>query len=407
MIKKNSKKLHEGYVSNGSLRSVFEELQGSKGCPVSKYILNLEAVEPNARHYFMCDIFSMLAFKCEGNEVLLSFIPKDKIEAGVKADDLSKLRQLGKPAKVANTLINDKRPFEKIFVVNVMDQVAGPAGKMIPKKKTFWLDEEEGLAYNDSENVFEIADAEILATKKTGNKQYTLFRKDSFENFANYMKNNFLCNFEFKVFRGRDVATYYKQENYFKGKGEKGSLWGSCMRHVDKGKYDFYTENPEVIGLLGVVFEGKLLGRALLWTSATGELIMDRIYSYEDYIQQAFLDYAVENGITHKANYTSAGQHTKWMVYNKETGKHERKDDYPIDILVKYPWTMFANYPWIDTFEFTNGERYDILDNKAIVTNYRYTIDGRESRNQNSSSTIKGITIPPVYLKAKEAAITL
>lgn len=392
MIKKHSSKLHGSAVSTSALRSVFEELKASKKCAVSKYILGLENIPVDIRHYFMCDIFSSLSFKCIDNEVLLSFIPKDKFDA---ASTGSESRQIAKPAKVANTLINDKRPSEKVVTVQVTDQVAGPLGKMIPKNKRFWLDEEEGIAYNDSENVFEIVDDEILATAKSCNKQYSILKKDDFENFANYIKNNFLCNFEFKILRGKDIAKYYNQEHYFCGKGKKGTLWGSCMRDVPKSRFDYYVENPESIGLLAVMYEGKLLGRALLWTDCEGKYIMDRIYSYEDYIQQAFIDYAIEHKITYKTNYTSAGQYLSWKVWDEKEGKHVEDSKHCIEILLRHPHTMFREPAYLDTFVFTTGEKYECLDNRAIVTNYYHRIESASSTGCSDYKTNR--KMPKVY----------
>ena len=77
-----------------------------------------------------------------------------------------------------------------------------------------------------------------------------------------------------------------------------GQLANSCMRYPKCQEFlDIYVENPEVCKLL--IFtptEGKLSGRALLWTLENGKRYMDRVYTNKDSYDNLFLKWSNENG---------------------------------------------------------------------------------------------------------------
>lgn len=391
MIKKN-KGMHGVPVISNALISVFEDLEANKKCPISKYLRNLNAIPAKVKHHYMCDIFSAISFKCEDNNVLFSFIPENKL-----GDESSSSRQVSTPSKVVNTLINDKRPTVKTTTVKVDVPIQDKDGNCVTKSKNFWLDEKEGVAYNDAENLFELQIDGDLEQSKSANKQFTLFKTDEYEAFANYIKNNFLCNFEFKILRGDDIAKYYHYSTYFKSKGQKGTLWGSCMREQSPERFAYYTENPESIGLLVAMFEGKVLGRALVWTSTKG-LVMDRIYSYEDFILQSFIDYAEQNHITYKAHYQSAGNEGDWMVYNEKTNKYEKKSGYRIEIIIKRSFSYYNNYPYIDTFFCSPRETFKQIDGNCLLTNYRW-ISPNTGESSGGNRYDWGLTTPEALIE--------
>ena len=385
MIKKNINHLHEKDVMSDALNSVFEDLESSKHCVISEYNRKLRSVPANVRHYYMCDIFTGLSFKCLNNDVLFSFVPESKLKKtdSNESEDVScnVLRQYGSPSKLVRTFVNDKRPTEKVPCVTIPVKIVNNDMSVEYKDKPFWYDEEFGVAYNDAENIFELANETNIKDVKLLKKQFTLFKTDDFENFANYVKNSFLCSFEFKVIRGNDIAHYYHYRTYFDDNGHRGSLWGSCMRDRHPNLFKYYTENPETIGLLVAMYDGKILGRALLWNSTKG-LVMDRIYSYEDYILQAFLDYAVENKITYKERYTSAGSEDRWMVYNESKKKHEKVIGYRIEIPIKKNFLCYGEeHPYKDTFFCTTEDKHEKLNDYYILTNYRF----RDNRDRWST----------------------
>ena len=199
MIKKNINHLHEKDVMSNALNSVFEDLESSKHCVISEYNRKLRSVPANVRHYYMCDIFTELSFKCLNNDVLFSFIPESKLKKtdSKESEDVSYtvLRQYGSPSKLVRTFINDKRPTEKVPCVTIPVKIVNNDMSVEYKDKPFWYDEEFGVAYNDAENIFELANETNIKDVKLLKKQFTLFKTDDFESFANYVKNSFLCSF--------------------------------------------------------------------------------------------------------------------------------------------------------------------------------------------------------------------
>jgi hypothetical protein len=64
------------------------------------------------------------------------------------------------------------------------------------------------------------------------------------------------------------------------------------MKHDDCQKYfEVYEENAQMLVL---VKDGKLLGRAVVWTIGP-DIYMDRVYTYIDYLTQTFINYAEDN----------------------------------------------------------------------------------------------------------------
>lgn len=111
-----------------------------------------------------------------------------------------------------------------------------------------------------------------------------LLRKDALNNF--------------KVVEGEDIRKWYHEDMYESSNG--GQLANSCMRYPKCQEFlDIYVENPQVCKLL--IFtpnEGKLSGRALLWTLENGKKYMDRVYTNKDSYENLFLKWSNENGYT-------------------------------------------------------------------------------------------------------------
>ena len=100
----------------------------------------------------------------------------------------------------------------------------------------------------------------------------------------------------FKVVEGEDIRKWYHENMYESSNG--GQLANSCMRYPKCQEFlDIYVENPQVCKLL--IFtpnEGKLSGRALLWTLENGKKYMDRVYTNKDSYENLFLKWSNENG---------------------------------------------------------------------------------------------------------------
>ena len=128
----------------------------------------------------------------------------------------------------------------------------------------------------------------------------------------------------FKVVEGEEIRKWYNENIYENNKGQLGT---SCMKYDRCQDYfDIYVENPEVCKLL--IFtsnDGKLAGRALLWTLENGRKYMDRIYTNKDSYDNLFLKWGKQNGYEKSINTNS--------IVNVKAKDYEL-------------------YPYMDTFKF-------------------------------------------------------
>lgn len=190
------------------------------------------------------------------------------------------------------------------------------------------------------------------------------------ENFVNKFKSAYdILNNSFARFnlvQGKDISYWYNSEHY---QNSNGSLGGSCMSGVDGDYFDIYVKNPEVCNLLVLYSEGgelkgdkysskTICGRALIWKTDEGEVVMDRIYSNFDNDINLFRDFAVKNKWWYKtaAGYSgsdlqvSNGSVTKTPVY-----------------VITLKKTGFDNYPYMDTFFYMNSSDKKLSNDKEII----------------------------------------
>lgn len=132
------------------------------------------------------------------------------------------------------------------------------------------------------------------------NKHYS-YNQEIIENivlryrmFYNFALNNGENIFE--SVQGNDIAYWYDQRNYKHG---GGSLNGSCMRYEEPDRFNLYTGNPDKIKLLILKESGKLIGRALLWTSDEGKQYLDRPYTRYDEDIRLYRMYAEKKNMHH------------------------------------------------------------------------------------------------------------
>ena len=102
----------------------------------------------------------------------------------------------------------------------------------------------------------------------------------------------------FKVVEGEFIRKWYHENMYESSNG--GQLANSCMRYPKCQDFlDIYVQNPQVCKLL--IFtpnDGKLSGRALLWTLENGKKYMDRVYTNKDSYDNLFVKWCKENDYT-------------------------------------------------------------------------------------------------------------
>ena len=146
----------------------------------------------------------------------------------------------------------------------------------------------------------------------------------------------------FKIVSGTDIRKAYHFDSY---EEQTGTLGNSCMRYSDCQDYfGIYEQNPEVCSL--VVFEseskeGKICGRALLWTDSEGRKIMDRIYVNRPQDEQLFKEFAKKSGFWHKAS-----QNMEENPFVSPEGKTVQ-----LSSIIKVKG-YFYKYPYLDTFKY-------------------------------------------------------
>jgi hypothetical protein len=179
------------------------------------------------------------------------------------------------------------------------------------------------------------------------------------EDFVNQLQMQFEGDlpYTFMLVSGRDIAEYYNYRNY----GQTGgTLWNSCMRGADAETFDIYVKNPEVCRMLCLIEKatGKLIARALVWTTEDGKTFMDRIYYVNDKICKLMIDYAMERGWLFKYSQSSD-------CYEQVTEDYENVQE-KVKLMVKMQKTNMAYFPYMDTF------RYAFVNNKGegFLANY-------------------------------------
>jgi len=108
-----------------------------------------------------------------------------------------------------------------------------------------------------------------------------------------------------------------------------------------------YVDNAKMLILVNEEFD-DIIGRALLWESIDGDLIMDRVYSSEDmYVK--FFDWAKDNGYIRK-RFQSYSSERSWVYPNGAEANAYFQIEAP---------SLLADgdyMPYFDTFYYYNGE---------------------------------------------------
>ena len=146
----------------------------------------------------------------------------------------------------------------------------------------------------------------------------------------------------FRIVSGAELRKLYHYDSY---ETQTGTLGNSCMRYSRCQDYlGIYVENPDVCSMVVLDSEGedgKICGRALLWTSGGGRQVMDRIYTNRREDEELFKEFAKKNGFWHKAN-----QNMEENPFISPEGKEE-------NMMVMIPIKgSFAYYPYLDTFKY-------------------------------------------------------
>ena len=149
----------------------------------------------------------------------------------------------------------------------------------------------------------------------------------------------------FELVDGEIIKTYYSVKSY---QERKGQLFASCMRYDScQTFFDIYILNPEVCKLLILKGEdeGKIAGRALIWTLTSGKFYMDRQYTNVDSDITFFQNYAKEKG---------------WDYYGSPLSIKQ-------DLEVKIKDLDYKEYPYMDTFKYYNTKLQILSSNEEYA----------------------------------------
>lgn len=179
------------------------------------------------------------------------------------------------------------------------------------------------------------------------------YKNRDLEIFNNLLKSEILNCGQFKIVHGDDIAKYYNEDTYFK---HTGSLGNSCMRYKECSEYfDIYKD---VAKLLICLKDDKLIGRAIIW-ELNDKILMDRIYTTDEYIEEQFIEYAKSNNWYYREYncLLNSGDIATWMSPdNNYTSSIDLYENIVCPKSYKY-------YPYIDSF------RYFDIDTNTISTN--------------------------------------
>lgn len=214
------------------------------------------------------------------------------------------------------------------------------------------------------------------------NKGLKLFKDIDFENFSNEYKAKYLSdNYQIELLSNKHI-----KETYDMTRKEGGSLSNSCMNE-DSNYMDIY-ENCNSLEILRLTdTEGRLCGRSLVWNLGEFKL-MDRIYTSDDHLYTTFLDYAKDNGMWRKKDYTSYS--------NKRTFITPDGEEVTKTLTIKTD-TDFSQYPYIDTFTFGEDGELNNYGGK-----YEYTSTSGK-RNEEEDEELVYCEITRDYIHIDDA----
>lgn len=159
---------------------------------------------------------------------------------------------------------------------------------------------------------------------------------------------------KFGVVEGRELLHFYQGDNYYR---QSGTLGNSCMAGASDDMLAIYSENPHVCKMVvkwsdeGKVVDGKyrsdkIVGRALLWKTTSGDMFMDRIYTIDSSDEELFKKYAEMNGWWCKKTQNSSN------TFTAQRGTETKSPIYVVQLSYGYE----DEYPYLDTLCFLNDD---------------------------------------------------
>jgi hypothetical protein len=194
-------------------------------------------------------------------------------------------------------------------------------------------------------------------------KGLSSFTDDEIARCSRLVGNHFPAdyNYSFEVVEGDAVVDGYRYGDY----------WGSCMQakpHLVR----FYAKTPDKCKLVKITQGGSYIGRAMMWITDQGDVVVDRVYPSDNGPQTVALHrWCEENGYDYK---TVQGCCDGCL-------KSKRMD---------YTVTMKAaangSYPYIDTFKYTDDDPDDSDTLTLGMTHCEYTFNRTEGGYEGGRS---------------------
>ena len=197
-------------------------------------------------------------------------------------------------------------------------------------------------------------------------KTYTNSEKEKFvsewKSILGVMNNAFA---KFGVLEGSRLVHFYHVDNYEEA---EGTLGNSCMSEADSSWLEIYEDNSDVCKMVvkwsdkgqivdGVFKSDKIVGRALLWTTTSGDIFMDRIYTIDSSDEELFKKYAEANGWWAKKSQNSS------QNFTSVRGSESKNPVYVVQLKRSYN----GPYPYIDTLCYLNDESGKLSNDKNEV----------------------------------------
>ena len=206
----------------------------------------------------------------------------------------------------------------------------------------------------------------ITAMLPLTGKTYSDSEKEKFvsewKSILGVMNNAFV---KFAVVQGYEIHRLYQSDNY---EEEEGTLGSSCMAQASSDMLEIYTDNPEVCKMVvkwsdngqfvnGVFQSDKIVGRALLWTTTSGDIFMDRIYTIDSSDEELFKKYAESNGWWSKGSQNSSSN------FEAVRGSESKNPVYVVQLLRSYD----DEYPYLDTLCYLNDNTGNLSNIQSEV----------------------------------------
>jgi hypothetical protein len=201
--------------------------------------------------------------------------------------------------------------------------------------------------------------------------------KSSGENFSDSELEKFVNDYKstidiindafskFDILSGHDISRIYNQDNY---ESDDGTLGQSCMSEMPEETFQIYTNNPDVCRLVvlysndGSIVDGKfkskkICGRAILWTTRSEDIFMDRIYTNRDSDVELFKKFAAKNGWWCKKSQNSSSR------FSVELGNQSKNVEYIVDLK---SWK--GDYPYLDSLCYLNSDTGELSNSKWLIS---------------------------------------